>query len=39
MFERLKYLYDKGLIQEVHLDNAIAKGWITEENKNEIMGA
>jgi hypothetical protein len=36
MFERLKYLYEKGLIQEVNLNLAVSKGWITEEEKTEI---
>ena len=37
MFERLKYLYSVGKIKEVHLDNAVSKGWITEEEKQEIL--
>lgn len=39
MFDRLKYLYENNLITEVHLSNAVLKGWITEEEKNEIMSA
>ena len=38
MFKRLKRLYDEGKIGEFELNNAVAKGWITEEQKNEIMG-
>jgi len=37
MYERLKALYTDGKITDVHLDNAIAKGWITLEQKQEIM--
>ena len=36
MFDRLKYLYDNGLIKEANLNVAVSKGWITEEQKNEI---
>lgn len=38
MFERLKYLYENGTINENHLNNAILKGWLTEEQKITIMG-
>ena len=38
MFERLNRLYHEGKIGEAELNNAVAKGWITEEQKNEIMG-
>lgn len=34
----LKGLYKEGKIDETNLDNAITKGWITTEEKNEIMG-
>jgi len=37
MFERLKYLYIKGIATKAHLTNAVNKGWITEEQKQEIM--
>ena len=37
MFEYLKSLYQKGKISEVGLDNAVSKGWITEEEKQEIV--
>ena len=38
MFNRLKRLYEEGKIGESELDNAVSKGWITEEQKYEIMG-
>ena len=38
MFERLKYLYENGTIKEIHLTNAVLKGWLTELQKQEIMG-
>ena len=37
MFERLKSLYEKRMVDETHLDVAISKGWITEEEKVSIM--
>lgn len=37
MFDRLKQLYNKKMINESHLDIAISKGWITEEEKLEIV--
>jgi len=37
MFERLKWLYTTEKITETHLDAAVSKGWITVEEKNEIM--
>ena len=37
MFDRLKDLYNKNMINETHLDVAISKGWITEEEKLEII--
>ena len=36
MFERLKEMYINGVIKEIHLDLAVNKGWITEEQKLEI---
>lgn len=39
MFERLKRLYDMGKIDEDELTNAVEMGWITEEEKEIIMGA
>ena len=38
IYDYLKTLYDLGKITDVHLANAVAKGWITEEQKNEIIG-
>ena len=38
IYNYLKTLYDLGKITDVHLTNAVAKGWITEEWKNEIIG-
>ena len=32
MFDRLKRLYKQGKITEVGLQNAVTKGWITEED-------
>lgn len=37
MFSTLKRLYEQGKIKESHLNNAVAKGWITEEEKQQIM--
>jgi len=38
MFERLKALYNDGKITAEHLNRAVQKGWITEEQKNEVIG-
>jgi len=38
MFERLKLLYDQGKINEMHLTTAVSRGWITEEEKQTIIG-
>ena len=32
MFDRLKRLYEQGKITETGLQNAVTKGWITEED-------
>lgn len=39
MFETLMRLYDggKGKLTEAGLDKAVLKGWITEDQKNEII--
>ena len=37
MFETLKRLYGVGKIGEVGLSIAVSKGWITVEQKEEIM--
>jgi hypothetical protein len=34
MFERLKVLYIQGKINEVGLTKAVAKKWLTEEQKH-----
>lgn len=38
MYERIKYLYRSGLLTETGLDNAMARGWITSEQRAEIAG-
>lgn len=38
MFETLNRLYHAGSIEVAQLENAVAKGWITEEEKQEISG-
>ena len=38
MFERLKRLYNEGKIDEAGLQAAVEKGWITAEQKAEIIG-
>lgn len=37
MFERLRRLYREGKIDEAGLESAVEKGWITEEQKNQII--
>lgn len=37
MFETLKRLYLKGEISKARLSVAVKKGWITEEDKNQII--
>ena len=39
MFERLKRLYNEGRLTVEALENAVRRGWITEEQKQEIIGA
>lgn len=34
---RLQFLYDTGKIGINQLNNAVAKGWITEEEKEQII--
>lgn len=38
MFETLNRLYHAGSIEVAQLENAVAKGWITEEEMREISG-
>ncbi|MGV9141408.1 MAG: XkdX family protein [Promethearchaeota archaeon] len=33
----LKKLYEAGKITENELDNGVEKGWVTEEEKEEIL--
>lgn len=37
MFETLSRLWLEGRLPEIGLDRAIAKGWITQEQKEIIM--
>ena len=37
MFERLKRLYDEGKLDEAAIQNAVAKGWLTEAQADEIL--
>lgn len=37
MFERLKRLYQSGQLNESAIQNAVTKGWITEEEANNIL--
>lgn len=37
MYATVKRLYITGKIDESGLDNAIVRGWITSEEKKEIM--
>ena len=39
MFDRLKKLYDEGIITTEGLQNAVGKGWITQEEYDYIIGA
>ena len=36
MYETLKRLYDAGKLSDQGLDNAVAKGWISPEQRYEI---
>ena len=38
MFETLKRLYSDGKLTNTGLENAVAKGWITQEQADEIKG-
>lgn len=37
MFETLKRLYLRGDLSMTKLNTAVQKGWITEEQKNQIL--
>lgn len=38
MFNRLKRLYNEKRLSDDGLANAVARGWITEEERQEIVG-
>ena len=38
MFDTLKRLYSDGKLTDTGLENAVAKGWITQEQADEIKG-
>lgn len=38
MFETLRYLYERGRITASGLERAVGLGWITAEQKQEIVG-
>ncbi len=37
MFERLKRLYESGQLDQKGVENAVTKGWITQEQAAEIL--
>ena len=37
-FEKVKGYYDRGLWTKAMVRNAVVKGWITEEEYQEIVG-
>jgi len=37
MYDKLLSMYKRGMLSEVQLENAVVKGWITEEQKIEIL--
>lgn len=39
MYNTLKRLYQAGKLDEAGLESAVTKGWITEEQKKEIMAS
>ena len=39
MYEKLLSMYKRKLITEHELDNAVLKGWITEEEKENIINS
>lgn len=38
MLETIKRLYQSGKLNTAGLDNAVIKGWITQEQADEIKG-
>jgi hypothetical protein len=39
MYETLLRLWKEGRLTETQLSNAVLKGWITEEQKQEILAS
>ena len=39
MYERLKRLYNEGRASEAMLQNAVKRGWITDEEMQEIIAS
>lgn len=39
MYERLLFLFKQGRLNEEQLSVAVSKGWITEEQKQEIIAS
>lgn len=37
-FEKVKKYYDEGFWNEARVRNAVTKGWITEQECEEILG-
>lgn len=37
MFERLKRLYEEGRLNDKGIENAVMKGWITEDQARAIL--
>ncbi len=38
LFDKVSELFKLGKITEVGVENAVTKAWISEEQKNEILG-
>ena len=38
IYKRLKVLWDAGRATETTIKNAVDRGWITQDEANEIMG-
>mgnify|MGYP001287856226 CR=1 FL=1 len=38
LFDKVSELFKLGKITEVGVENAVTKDWITEDQKNEILG-
>lgn len=37
MFERIEVLYDNGKLDAVGVEKAVARGWITQEQAEQIL--